>query len=603
MVNKCLLVLMCSGIWISSHAQGEFPAYEQVVTEFFTRYDLEDNQHSRSIRFVKKEEGYFLEVYNRDSASYANRQLFWSAEKDEYNTLPFPENEKSEKEAIEKLLKDWNADKFDLYPCYGYVNWEHDVIDYFEAKERLSHDELYALGRAYSNAASNLLNNNTGFADSTEMFALEEFGNNQFSTGQLAGYRYFRHKAIEAFGRLCKSAPGYPTIVGSVCTKYYNEYLTAFLDIRMYHNEEEALKELPDSLYSSCYLEMARNYLGSCDTNAILFTNGDNDTYPLLYLQAAYNYRPDVLVVNMALLNNNNYINHFRYGNILQSDSLHMILCPENYAGHKQAYTFIKQRSAGKGFMELSEALRLIRDRSPVTHNRHYPDYRFLASNTLQFSLDSLKSVEFTLENKYLSKGELMALDIICSNSSERPVYFIYNNSLGLTDHMELNGFAYKLVDTAALIDEYQLFGGVNEGKTFHQLMHEFSPDACTASHNVVLSSYQRSFCQLAAYYANKGVKDRCKRIIDRYLEVIPNTMYEMDFGLLPMVDAAYQVNLTREGDHIAATIVDNLQRKLDQQELSAGDIQVIGYTASHLQRLIINEELLRRVERILEEI
>ena len=603
MGNKFLLGLMFSGICILSHAQGEFPAYEQVVNEFFNRYDLKDNQNYRSIRFVKKEEGYFLEVYNRESKSYTDRQLFWSAEKEEYSKLPFPENEKSEKESIEKLLKDWNADKFDLYPWYGYVNWEIDVIDYFEAKDRLTHDELYALGRAYSNAASNLLNNNSGFADSTEMFSLAEFGNNQFRTGQLAGYRYYRHKAIEAFGRLCRSAPGYPTIVGSVCTKYYNEYLTSFLDIRMYHNEEEALKELPDSLYSSCYLEMARNYLGSCDTNSILFTNGDNDTYPLLYLQAKYNYRPDVLVVNMALLNNNNYINHFRYGNILQSDSLHMILYPENYARHKQAYTFVKKSSAGKGFMELSEALRLIRDTSPVTNNKHYPDYRFLASDKLQFSPGSQKSVEFTLENRYLSKGELMALDIICSNSSERPVYFIYNNSLGLTDHMELNGFAYKLVDTTTLIDEYHLFGGVNAGKTFHQLMHEFSPGACTAVNNVVLSSYQRSFCQLAAYYANQGLNDRCRLIVDQYLEVIPDNVYEMDFGLLPMVDAAYQAGLIREGDHIAATILENLQNQLDQQELSDSDIQVIGYTASNLQRLIMNEELLIRIEKILEEI
>jgi len=594
-------------ILITSHAQDKFPPYEKIVHEFFGRYDLKENQKQQDIRFVKKKEGYFIEEYNRENRVYSVGVLFWSANKGKYKKVKFPKGKNSENEIIEKVLKAWGADKFDLYPYYGYVNWEQDVIDYFESKEHLTNDELYALGRSYSNAATNLINNNTGFADTLRMFKLLEYGKNQFDKEEIARYRHYRHKAIETFGKLCELEPDYKTIVGSICNKYYNEFLTSFLDIRVYHNDIEAIKELPDSIYSSFYLEMARNYLNSCDNNSILFTNGDNDTYPLLYLQSKYNYRPDILVVNLMLLNNNNYVNHFRYGKILESDSLRMVLSPKNYSGYKQAYTLIKQNSADNGFIDLAEALKLIRDESPLTENNDYPDYRYLVSDKLKISLDSTRTIKFLLENRYISKGELIALDMINSNISERPVYFLYNKSLGLTDNMELNGFAYKLVDSTNIINDYQLFGGIKANKTFNQLMldfkfgENFESDINTQA--IVISTYQRSFCHLAKYYADSGEKDSCLLVIKRYFEILPNSIYKMDLGLLPMIDAAYDAGLIFEGDSIAATILNNLDLKINTQEFSERDVQVIRYTAGELKNLTKNEELLQSIDEILSEI
>ena len=81
----------------------------------------------------------------------------------------------------------------------------------------------------------------------------------------------------------------------------------------------------------------ARNYLESCAPNAILFTFGDNDTYPLWYIQEVEKVRPDIRIINTSLLGIDWYINQLRY-KINKSDSMDVIWTPKQIMGPNRQY-------------------------------------------------------------------------------------------------------------------------------------------------------------------------------------------------------------------------------------------------------------------------
>ncbi|MBN1949606.1 MAG: DUF2723 domain-containing protein [Bacteroidales bacterium] len=86
--------------------------------------------------------------------------------------------------------------------------------------------------------------------------------------------------------------------------------------------------------------ETARNYLNSCAPNAILFTHGDNDTYPLWYAQQVEGIRTDIRVVNTALLYDDDYIDQMRQ-KAFKSDTLPISIPSDLYMGDRKAITIV----------------------------------------------------------------------------------------------------------------------------------------------------------------------------------------------------------------------------------------------------------------------
>lgn len=214
--------------------------------------------------------------------------------------------------------------------------------------------------------------------------------------------------------------------------------------------------------------DLARDYLESCEKNAILFTFGDNDTYPLWYAQEVEGVRRDIRIINNSLLGIDWYINQLRY-KVNDADSLDVIWTPDQIEGGNREYmsyrpptglnqaTFydlysVMKDGLGKPVLD-PETRRDVGSRAfPVSRVYIPVDPASVKSNGTANAADSvLPAVRFEIPKEKLDEGmmrnELMILNIIAANAWKRPIYFTHPyGDLGFSQYLRKDGLTYRLV-------------------------------------------------------------------------------------------------------------------------------------------------------------
>lgn len=212
--------------------------------------------------------------------------------------------------------------------------------------------------------------------------------------------------------------------------------------------------------------DMAKDYLESCAPNAILFTFGDNDTYPLWYAQEVEGVRPDIRIINNSLLGIDWYINQLRY-KINSADSVDVIWTPEQIEGHnrEQIYYNPQGNENKDAYYNLYNFLKNDlgkRVEDPDTHRDTGPETfaakRFYVpvdttlvkqNGTVNPDDSVLTNMMFELPQKasVLLRNDLMILNIIASNKWKRPIYFSSPfGELGFEQYLRKDGLTYRLV-------------------------------------------------------------------------------------------------------------------------------------------------------------
>lgn len=218
-------------------------------------------------------------------------------------------------------------------------------------------------------------------------------------------------------------------------------------------------------------LDMAKNYLNSCEPNAILFTNADNDTYPLWYAQEVEGFRTDVRVVNLQFLSTASYIDQMKRTQY-KSDALPITITKEKYKEGVRDYLSYFDYGL-QDSVELKDLLAILtsdhNDDKIQMNDGSYENFlpsqnlklsinadEVIASNTVPANEKQLiaDKLEWKFNKNHIFKGELMMLDIITNNHWRRPIYFAANLSedtyIGLDKYLYQEGFAYRLLPLAS---------------------------------------------------------------------------------------------------------------------------------------------------------
>jgi hypothetical protein len=338
--------------------------------------------------------------------------------------------------------------------------------------------------------------------------------------------------------------------------------------------------------------DFAFDYLNSCAPDAILFTNADNDTYPLWYLQQVEGIRTDVRVILAPFLSADWYIKQLADWHD-QAAPVPLTISANKYgSGKLNAVPYYKRTDQ---YANLKDVIEFIGSDDPGTMLRaaddsgiNYLPTRFfrIPAGTAQTDPNrpggekppggSTSDVDFTIKTKALWKHEIVLLDIIASNNWRRPVYFLSTQvprELGLLDYLKMDGFAYRLVPDKHPTDGYTNVGSVHADELYDKLMNQFrwgnmnDPKVFmdyNSARTTGIIGIRSCFARLAEEYIQHGNPHRAIQVLDRCMELMPDRTIPYDILLLPVISAYYHAGAAEKARRYTEEYRNILQKEMD---------------------------------------
>ena len=314
--------------------------------------------------------------------------------------------------------------------------------------------------------------------------------------------------------------------------------------------------------------DYASNFLNSLQENAILFTYGDNDTYPLWYAQEVEGIRTDVRVINLSLIAVDWYINQMRR-KVNDSPAISFTIPEKAYLGGDRNQIFYpyadNQKDPG---MNVFDALKFLGENHPKTVNG-YAMKTFLKSRKLSIPIDQayvdganmfspgndqglVNSIPINLGNKsYITKDEIAIMDIVASNVNKRPVYFSVTcqpkKMLGLKDYSQLEGLALRIVPkrTPTKQNLIYFYGDIDTEKMYDNVVNKWrwgNFDTkrlyATSSLNATLQAQKLTMSRLVRELTLEGKRQKAADVAAEYFTAFPHMNFKYDSYVVPFIEA-----------------------------------------------------------------
>ncbi len=363
-------------------------------------------------------------------------------------------------------------------------------------------------------------------------------------------------------------------------------------------------------------IEVAKNYLNSCDKNAILFTNGDNDTFPLWYAQEVEGVRTDIKVVNLSLFNTAWYIDQMKRASY-EAPPIPSSLEHDDYRTGTRDYTPINERI--KEHVDVKDVVRFINSKSPKAKINTSVGLRsYCPTKKLKLTVDKemvksfvpeeyqnqiVDEIKWKLKGNGLYKNKLMVLDILANFNWERPIYFAItvgkDNFMGLEKYFQLEGLAYRLVPYIAISPDGQT-GVVNTEKMYERLVNNFTwgglnnPDLYFDETNTrMVMNFRNNYSRLAESLLQKNDTMKAIQTLDKCIEELPGNVVNFSYFALPIIDIYYKLGEKEKGGEILAMMIENYLTEIKYlREFKSGsglkqNISITGQVLASLGRII----------------
>ncbi|RNL50134.1 glycosyltransferase family 117 protein [Pedobacter jejuensis] len=301
--------------------------------------------------------------------------------------------------------------------------------------------------------------------------------------------------------------------------------------------------------------DISVNYLKSCAPNAILFTYGDNDTFPVWYAQEVENIRPDVRVVNLSLFTADWYIDGMKRKQN-QSAPLPISMKPAQYAEGTRDIMYYQDFKITQSIelKQIMEVLLSDNDEDKITlqdgsKSNILPTKNFKLSINSKDVIDTgtvpledagkiASSMEWTYNSDYVSKGTLALLDILTHNDWKRPIYFSSampdEQYVGLDKYLYTEGLTLRLLPLKPDTAKTEMYERFNVKPFYNNMMNTFKWGNIKYANHLDRQSaddvtmFSNMFNGLIGELLNEGKITEGKAAVNKYYEVMPLKFYSM---------------------------------------------------------------------------
>lgn len=368
-------------------------------------------------------------------------------------------------------------------------------------------------------------------------------------------------------------------------------------------------------------VDFAKNLLNSCAPNAILFTGGDNDTFPLWYVQEVEGFRTDVRVCNLSLLGTDWYIEQMKR-KTYDSQPLPISIPKDNLLEGVNDQLLFYENPNVKSGINLQEYMKLVKDNNDAIKvplqdgsmiNSVPSETMVLPINVEEVKKNGVVPKEFeafltdqiswNVGKNGLMKPELIQLDIIAQNAAngwKRPIYFASTLSgssyLNMKEFMQMEGYAYRLMPfkvpeaKEGFVNSDLMYKNMTTKMAWRDLDNPNTYYHSDFYLEVPIVTARLSFIRLADQLIREGNKAKAKAALDYSMKVMPDKTIPYD-----QLSANYVSLYLAAGDkktalQIAETMMTRNDKALDfyLENKRGGNSRAIQ-TALYEMQLIVN--------------